>query len=58
MTDELAMFGGTPVRTAPFPKWPVFGEPEERALARVLHSRKWGKLEGIEVATFEKRQTE
>lgn len=58
MKNELALLGGTPVRTKPFPKWPVFGQPEEQALVRTLHSGKWGKLEGPEVATFEKRFAE
>jgi dTDP-4-amino-4,6-dideoxygalactose transaminase len=58
MKPELAILGGTPVRTSPYPTWPVFGQPEEQALLRVLHSGKWGKLEGTEVATFEKRFAE
>src|SRR3954471_19007117 len=58
MLSELAILGGTPVRTEPFPSWPVYGEPEEQALLRVLHSGKWGKLEGPEVTTFEKRFAE
>jgi len=58
MTDQLALLGGVPTRTEPFPKWPVFGQAEEEALLRVLHSGKWGKLEGTEVATFEKRFAE
>src|SRR5689334_7954118 len=55
MNSGLAILGGTPIRTQPFPKWPVYGGPEEQALLRVLHSGKWGKLDGAEVATFEKR---
>ena len=58
MPSELALFGGSPIRTQPFPKWPVFGQPEEQSLLRVLHSGKWGKLEGPEVANFEKRFAE
>ena len=58
MKSELAILGGTPVRTSPFATWPVYGTAEEQALLRVLHSGKWGKLEGTEVATFEKRFAE
>src|SRR5579862_7554636 len=58
MTNDLALLGGTPIRTQPFPKWPIHGQPEEQAILRVLHSGKWGKLEGLEVATFEKRFAE
>jgi dTDP-4-amino-4,6-dideoxygalactose transaminase len=58
MNPELALFGGNPVRTKPFPRWPVYGVAEEQALLRALHSGKWGKLDGSEVATFEKRFAE
>lgn len=40
--DKPALLGGTPVRTRPFPHWPVFDEREERNLLDVLHSREWG----------------
>ncbi|MEW6239056.1 MAG: DegT/DnrJ/EryC1/StrS family aminotransferase [Candidatus Omnitrophota bacterium] len=39
---QLAIKGGTPVRTEPFPPWPVYGEPEKEALIRTLESREWG----------------
>jgi dTDP-4-amino-4,6-dideoxygalactose transaminase len=42
MASALAMHGGTPVRTAPWPSWPERGEPERAALARVLESGSWG----------------
>lgn len=38
---KLAVQGGDPVRTRPFPSWPVFDATEEAALLRVLHSGKW-----------------
>lgn len=46
-----ALLGGTPVRTAPFPSWPVADATEERALAGVLRSGKW--FHGEQVARFE-----
>lgn len=52
---SLALLGGKPVRTAPFPAWPIFGAPEEARVLRALHSGKWGKLHGPEVAEFERR---
>jgi dTDP-4-amino-4,6-dideoxygalactose transaminase len=58
MSNELALLGGNPVRTTPFPPWPVYGAAEERALLRALHSGKWGTLDGSEVATFEMRFAE
>jgi dTDP-4-amino-4,6-dideoxygalactose transaminase len=53
--DSLAIFGGAPVRTRPFTAWPVFGPEEEARLLRVLRSGKWGRLQGTEVAEFERR---
>jgi dTDP-4-amino-4,6-dideoxygalactose transaminase len=40
--EKLAIHGGRPVRTAPWPSWPEWGEPERAALARVLESGSWG----------------
>jgi dTDP-4-amino-4,6-dideoxygalactose transaminase len=55
MSSELAILGGSAVRTKPFCAWPVFGEAEERRLVGALRSGKWGKLHGEEVAEFERR---
>lgn len=38
---ELAIKGGKPVRSKPFPSWPVHDEKERRALLDVLESGKW-----------------
>lgn len=54
-TDSLALDGGTPVRTAPFPAWPVADEREERLLLEVLYSGRWGELSGDKVTTFATR---
>jgi dTDP-4-amino-4,6-dideoxygalactose transaminase len=51
----LALFGGRPVRTKPFPSWPIFGEEEEARLLRTLRSGHWGRLHGQEVSEFEQR---
>ena len=51
----LALLGGAPVRSRPFPAWPVFGADEEHALLRALRSGHWGRLDGGEVASFEAR---
>jgi len=58
MSNTLAIHGGAPVRTAAFPKWPIFGDAEEKALIETLRSGKWGKLDGDQVRTFEKRFAE
>jgi hypothetical protein len=55
MPIRLAMLGGKPVRTKPFTSWPQFGNAEEVRLLRTLRSGKWGRLQGHEVAKFEKR---
>jgi dTDP-4-amino-4,6-dideoxygalactose transaminase len=55
MSKALAILGGRPVRKRPFAAWPVFGPQEERRLVRVLRSGRWGKLQGDEVAGFERR---
>jgi dTDP-4-amino-4,6-dideoxygalactose transaminase len=55
---KLALLGGKPVRKKPFPAWPVFGKAEERALLRTLGSGRWGRLQGTEVETFERRFAE
>jgi dTDP-4-amino-4,6-dideoxygalactose transaminase len=51
----LALLGGVPCRTRPFPAWPIFGQPEEERLLRVLRSGNWGRLDGHEVEEFEQR---
>jgi dTDP-4-amino-4,6-dideoxygalactose transaminase len=52
---KLALLGGSPIRAAPFPSWPIFGPEEEARLLRALRSGKWGRLHGAEVAEFENR---
>jgi len=37
-TEDLAINGGTPIRTEPFPPWPHFEEDEKRAVRAVLDS--------------------
>lgn len=39
---QLALRGGTPVRTTPFTAWPIYDEREANALQQVLASRNWG----------------
>src|SRR5579875_666346 len=51
---QLAIQGGIPVRTRPFPRWPDYGEGEKNSLLEVLRSGSWGgynkKLEEFEAA--------
>jgi len=52
--DKLAVAGGKPVRTKPFPvKWPVTGKEERQNLLNVFDSGKWWY--GEKVAEFEKK---
>jgi dTDP-4-amino-4,6-dideoxygalactose transaminase len=47
------LLGGRPVRTAPFPAWPVADASEERALAEVIRSGQWFRVGGRSVDRFE-----
>ncbi len=50
----LAINGGTPTRTKPFHKWPVFDEREVQALKEVVESGQWwGRVKGSKVEQFE-----
>jgi dTDP-4-amino-4,6-dideoxygalactose transaminase len=49
------MFGGTPIRSRPFPSWPIFDESDEQRVLSAVRSGKWGRLDGEEVAQFEKQ---
>lgn len=49
--SALAIYGGTPVRTDPIGRWPVFGFEEEELLLEALRSGVWGSIDG----TFVKR---
>jgi dTDP-4-amino-4,6-dideoxygalactose transaminase len=53
-----AQLGGPPVRTAPFPGWPVIDAREDEALLDVLHGGKWYRGDGQTVNRFEKAYAE
>ncbi len=48
-----AVLGGTPVRSKPFPSWPVTDQTEEKALLDVLHGGTWFRGDGKTVDRFE-----
>jgi dTDP-4-amino-4,6-dideoxygalactose transaminase len=52
-SDKPALLGGKPVRTQPFPSWPVIDERDDKALLDVLHSGKWFRGYGRTVERFE-----
>lgn len=51
----LALLGGAPVRSKPFPHWPTSDRSDEEALLQVLQSGKWGRHQGHFTEEFEKR---
>lgn len=51
--QQLAIHGGTPVRTEPFPAWPIFGEEEEKLVLEVVRSGKWGGSNRNKLPEFE-----
>jgi perosamine synthetase len=48
-----ALLGGPKAHPAPFPAWPIFDTAEERAVAQTLHSGRWYRGNGKNVAQFE-----
>ncbi len=53
MSEQLAILGGKPAKTSPFPAWPQFDEREEKALLEVLHSGVWWRTPGTKTLAFE-----
>jgi len=54
LNPKLAIEGGNPVRTAPWPAWPYFEKDEIDAVCAVLKSGKVNYWTGEEVRAFEK----
>ncbi|RMF71216.1 MAG: DegT/DnrJ/EryC1/StrS family aminotransferase [Acidobacteria bacterium] len=54
---RLAISGGEPVRTEPWPTWPVWDASEEQALIDTLRSGRWG-VGGERVPRLEARYAE
>ena len=54
MKKKLALQGGEPVKTAPFPAWPYYDEQERQALLEVLESRVWWRTPGTRTLEFER----
>ncbi len=51
--SELAILGGPPVRSEPFPEWPIVEEDDVQAVAEVVRSGRWGRLGASQVHDFE-----
>ena len=58
MSERLAIEGGTPVRTEPFPERQPFGPEDERQLREVLESQNAFFPTGTKVHEFERRWRE
>jgi dTDP-4-amino-4,6-dideoxygalactose transaminase len=54
----LAALGGKPVRTEPFPSWPVVEKNDIDGWNKVLLERKWCRIDGNYANTFEKAYAE
>jgi len=52
--SQLALLGGSPAKTKPFPLWPCYDERERRALGEVLESRRWWRTPGTRTLAFER----
>lgn len=54
--SKLALLGGEPIRTAPFPTWPTYGPEEEQQLREVLYKTQWGIGKRVgKIQEFEER---
>ena len=58
--SELAALGGTPVRTKPYPDWPVYDQRDIQAVTDVIKSGRWGgyPYPGPQTAEFAQRFAE
>ena len=54
---KLAIRGGDPVRTKPFPSWPVWGKADEQAVVQAIRTGVWGTHSDI-TARFEEQFAE
>lgn len=52
--SKLALLGGPPSKSKPFPKWPYHDEGERRALLEVLDSGVWWRTPGTRTLEFER----
>jgi perosamine synthetase len=55
---QLALLGGKPVRTGPFPGWPVIDKNDREAWRKVLEEGRWCRLDGQYANAFEKAYAE
>ncbi len=56
--NALALRGGTPVRTTPFPAWPQTGDLDEKNILKALRNHRWCTFDGEFIPMFEKAWAE
>ncbi len=56
--DKPAILGGAPLRTEPFPSWPMYDAEDERLITETFRSRGWCRIGNKRVSTFESRFAE
>lgn len=52
--NALALHGGTPVRSTPFPDWPQTGQVDEEYILKSLRNHRWCTMDGEFIPKFEK----
>jgi perosamine synthetase len=52
--NALAINGGTPVRSKPYPSWPQTAEVDEQNILKSLHNHRWCTFDGEFIPKFEK----
>ncbi len=58
ISDKLAFKGGNPVRSAPWPSWPVWDSTVEKEIADMYRSGKWYRNTGTFCEEFEEKYAE
>lgn len=56
--EKLALLGGTKIRTAEWPSWPVWDKQAEYGILEMLRSGRWWRGNGEHIIDFEKRYAE
>ena len=56
--NTLAVLGGTPVRSKPFPTWPQTKELDENNILKALRNHRWCTYDGEFIPKFEKAWAE
>jgi perosamine synthetase len=55
MSAQIALKGGKPVRTTPWPKWPLFTDKDKADLAALLDDGRMTSITGPKVREFEEK---